>query len=267
MVSSKRPIVSQRWRGRFRTMIKLSPVAAVIAILMISCTHMVKRTAMAPPYIAGATFVGSDSCSDCHQDVTRGFAGATHSWLKLHDGTDISCESCHGPASLHIETGGALQTIVNPKDSSETCFNCHLDKRGEFSLAHSHPVLEGKMSCSDCHNPHAGDAMVGGGTALASADDTCLSCHTAQRGPFAFEHEALRDGCTSCHQPHGSINNKMLEARNANLCLKCHFQEQVGANLIIGGQNHTGFLATGTCWSAGCHEAVHGSHASSSLRF
>jgi hypothetical protein len=23
----------------------------------------------------------------------------------------------------------------------------------------------------------------------------------------------------------------------------------------------------GTCWSAGCHEAVHGSHVSSSLRF
>ncbi len=252
--------------GRTRRLIQAA-VGAVVIIGVAACVHTVNRTIMAPPQIAGATFVGADSCADCHEDVTRGFSGATHSWLKNHEGTDISCESCHGPASIHVETGGALQTIVNPKRSPEACFDCHLDKRGEFRLAHSHPVIEGQVSCSDCHDPHQGDAVMGRGTSLASQNDTCMQCHQAQRGPFAFEHEAMREGCTTCHQPHGSVNDRMLEARNANLCLKCHFQERRGGEIMIGGRNHTGFLGTGTCWSAGCHEAVHGSHVNSSLRF
>ncbi len=72
----------------------------------------------------------------------------------------------------------------------------------------------------------------------------------------------------SGHCPHGSVNQKMLKARNANLCLQCHFQEQPSAGVImIGGRDHASFLSRGTCWSCGCHEAVHGSHVSSSLRF
>jgi len=248
-------------------MLKIAVIAVVIAVVTISCVHTVNRVLMAPPHIAGADFVGSESCAECHGDVVAGFSGATHSWLQNHDGTEVGCESCHGPGSLHVQTGGALQTIVNPGRSPETCFNCHLDKHGEFRLAHSHPVIEGHVSCSDCHEPHKGDAVLGRGTSLASANDTCLQCHSAQRGPYAFEHEATREGCTTCHQPHGSVNNKMLTARNASLCLKCHFQEHRAGQILIGGRDHTGWLATGTCWSAGCHEAVHGSHVNSSLRF
>jgi hypothetical protein len=65
---------------------------------------------------------------------------------------DIGCESCHGPGSLHAKAGGGRDNIVNPNSSPETCFQCHLDKRGEFSLRNAHPVLSGKMSCSDCHD-------------------------------------------------------------------------------------------------------------------
>ena len=159
-------------------------------------------------------------------------------------------------------------TILNPKKSPDTCFQCHLDKRAEFSLPHHHPVIEGKMSCSDCHNPHKGDAMHGGPFSHTSESDACAKCHTAQRGPFVFEHEAVREGCTTCHAVHGSVNQKMLVQRNHTLCLKCHFQQQTGAGVIvIGGRDHTSFLRRGTCWSAGCHEAVHGSQIGSSLRF
>jgi hypothetical protein len=60
----------------------------------------------------------------------------------------------------------------------------------------------------------------------------------------------------------------MLTERNATLCLKCHFQQQTGSgNIVIGGRDHSGSLSRGACWSAGCHEAVHGSQVSSSLRF
>jgi hypothetical protein len=61
----------------------------------------------------------------------------------------------------------------------------------------------------------------------------------------------------------------MLVARNANLCLRCHFQQQTPSGIVIGGSNHgtASRLGRGTCWSAGCHEAVHGSQIGSSLRF
>jgi predicted CXXCH cytochrome family protein len=241
--------------------------AAAVSALVISCVTTVNRIMMAPPHIAGAEFVGTDSCADCHEDVTKGFLMATHSMLKNHEGMNIGCESCHGPGSLHVESGGERHLIVNPRKSPETCFQCHLDKRGEFSLPYSHPVLSGRMSCSDCHNPHHGPAIIGGGTMLASENDTCTTCHKAQQGPFIFEHEATREGCTTCHNPHGTVNRKMLTARNANLCLKCHVQEHRHGEIWIGGAPHGARLRTGTCWTVGCHEAVHGSHVHSSLRF
>ena len=52
---------------------------------------------------------------------------------------NTGCETCHGPGSLHVQSGGGAGTIVNPRKSPETCFQCHLDKRGEFSLPHTPP--------------------------------------------------------------------------------------------------------------------------------
>ncbi len=245
----------------------LSAVAVVLTV--VSCAT-VERTVMAPPQIPGAKFVGSASCADCHKDIVSKFKTADHARLvaRGENAGEAGCESCHGPGSLHNQSGGALHTIINPRKSPETCFQCHLDKRGTFSLPHHHPLEDGRVSCSDCHNPHEGRAIKGGGTALASGDETCFKCHTAQRGPFVFEHEAMREGCATCHAPHGSVNQKMLAERNQILCLKCHFQQQLSSNvLLIGGQNHSDFVTRGTCWSAGCHEAVHGSQINRSLRF
>ena len=242
---------------------------AAWGLLLVSCV-MVSRSIIMPPNIPGATFVGSKDCAQCHEDITKGFTSATHAKLMApgDNAKEMGCESCHGPGSVHSKAGGGAGSIVNPAKNPETCFQCHLDKRGEFALASAHPVMHGKMSCSDCHDPHKGDAIRGGGVRMASANDVCLKCHEAQRGPFVFEHEALRDNCTTCHNPHGTVNPKMLKSRNSNLCLQCHYQQQTATGLYIGGRNHESNLRDrGTCWAAGCHEAVHGSHVNSSLRF
>jgi predicted CXXCH cytochrome family protein len=244
-------------------------LAVLSGIGVVSCAS-VSDVELAPPQIAGATYVGSAACEQCHQDTFHGFVTATHYHLKAPgtNAMDIGCESCHGPGSVHVQTGGVPQTIVNPRKSPEVCFQCHLDKQGEFSLTSHHPVIEGKISCGDCHDPHKGSVIVGGGTALQSQNDTCAKCHTAQAGPFVFDHEAMREGCVTCHNPHGSVNARLLIARNATLCLRCHFQEQTTAGAIyIGNVNHTTFLSRGTCWSAGCHEAIHGSQVNDHLRF
>ncbi|MEO8616102.1 MAG: cytochrome c3 family protein [Luteolibacter sp.] len=244
---------------------------------------------MAPPSIAGAEFIGSEACSECHEKVTRDFRTADHAKLqaKGKNAVNMGCESCHGPGSKHKESGGEAGTIVNPRKSPETCFQCHLDKKAEFSMPYSHPVLSGKMSCSDCHNPHKGNAIKGGGTQLQGKNETCAECHKAQVGPFVFAHDAVKEGCSSCHSPHGSVNQKMLTERNATLCLKCHFDshsglgKNAGGDVISGqmgpsgshgpvgatGGSATGRFNQGTCWSAGCHEGVHGSNTNVELRF
>lgn len=248
---------------------------AVLAwsLLFLACAS-VNRTVVSPVQIAGAEYVGSAECATCHAETVAGFKHASHATLSHQSGPkglDISCESCHGAGSKHVQAGGGKGVaILNPGKEPETCFQCHLDKRGEFSLPHAHPVLAGKMSCTDCHNPHKGNAVANTGADLGGENETCTKCHTAQKGPFIFKHNAMVEGCTVCHSPHGSVNQRMLVARDANLCLRCHLEHPAAVGdgtILAGGADHRTRLQNGTCWVAGCHEEVHGSNASKPLRY
>jgi predicted CXXCH cytochrome family protein len=106
-----------------------------------------------------------------------------------------------------------------------------------------------------------------GGLAMARLNEQCATCHREQSKRVVFEHEALREGCTSCHQPHGSINGKMLVQPDANLCLRCHAQVQQSRRLFIGKVDHRNLVSRGACWTSTCHTAVHGSNVDSYLRY
>jgi predicted CXXCH cytochrome family protein len=260
---------------------------AVLLAAVISC-RTVNRSVVVLPNVPGAKYIGSSECEMCHPNIYRDFATADHARLVAQGPNAIGagCESCHGPCSVHADSGGDVlppytftsgraprtsygaRLAVQPPRATETiCYQCHADVRGQFELPSHHPVPEGRLSCTDCHSPHKGSIFKTGGTSLLSENEGCFRCHPAQRGPYVFEHEALREGCTTCHTPHGSVNAKMLTVRDANLCMKCHFQQVSNGRILIGGSDHTLRLQQGTCWTAGCHEAVHGSRVNSSLRF
>jgi len=56
----------------------------------------------------------------------------------------------------------------------------------------------------------------------------------------------------------------MLVVRDSNLCLRCHTQMNFPS---IGDSGHSGRLTEGTCFSGGCHTAIHGSNFDDHLRY
>ena len=278
--------ITESRRARKRSLF-IVLAAAALFLALVAC-RTVNRAVVMLPTVPGAEYAGSEACAECHREITRDFATADHARLIAQgpNAFHAGCESCHGPSSLHAQGGGdpkppysygagrpltasfdAVYGMERARAVETVCFTCHANVRGQFNLSSHHPVPEGHITCTDCHSPHKGSIHKGGGTAAQSLNESCIRCHSAQRGPHAFEHEALREGCTTCHSPHGSVNANLLTSRDANLCMKCHFQQVSGGRLLIGGADHTVRVQQGTCWTAGCHEAVHGSRVSSSLRF
>lgn len=218
------------------------------------------------PFNKDAKYVGEETCAACHEQQHKEYLLSTHARIEVKgdETTAQACEMCHGPGSIHADAGGGKGTIVNPRKNPEICFSCHLDKKAEFHLPYRHPVLEGKMSCADCHNLHGTDARPWASTTLGDVNEACFKCHENKRGPFVWEHEALREGCVTCHKVHGSIHDKMLLARDSNLCLRCHTQTNFPT---MGKNNHAARIPQGACFSAGCHTAVHGSNFDDHLRY
>jgi predicted CXXCH cytochrome family protein len=251
-----------------------SGVIASVLLLTISCSST-GPAITAPLKIPGAHFVGNQACAECHADIVRKFNGSPHARLRVAGEAAsefAGCEACHGPGSRHVESRGSARLIINPGKKPAACFVCHQDIAAQFQLPHHHPVVEGHLNCVDCHDPHGDDIFKpAGGLAMARADQSCAACHREQTRPFVFPHGALREGCTVCHQPHGSINQKMLVADDPNLCLRCHAQtldpNVPPGRIYIGNTDHTSYLQIGTCWTAGCHTAVHGSNVDPRLRY
>ena len=261
-------------RARF---IGLAGLGLLATGWVLSSCSTLERTVLAPPAIAGASFVGNRACFDCHTNYVRVFAASPHARVHFEGAPmqgQSGCEACHGPGSKHVAAGGGRgKFIINPGRDATACFQCHLATHAEFSLPQHHPVLEKKMNCVQCHDPHGLDIMKPArGLAMARLNESCAQCHREQARPRAFEHEALREGCTACHQPHGSINAKLLVDRDNNLCLRCHAQVASmvpgkATGVFIGPENHTGRLRMASCYSAGCHTAVHGSDVDYRLRY
>jgi DmsE family decaheme c-type cytochrome len=154
-----------------------------------------------------------DNCLTCHaKDVNRAQIQRSE-----HTQNDVVCSNCH---SIHRS---ATPKYLLAKKQVNLCYDCHTQVRAQFNMPFKHRVNEGVMTCSDCHNPHGAPAptwrmsarprMVEQGLAN---EQPCLKCHTDKRGPFLFEHAAVRiDGCESCHFPHGSANARLLGGRSS----------------------------------------------------
>lgn len=256
----------------------------ILFFLFLTAADAARVDKIYPATVPGAEFVGTDTCAMCHPRQAADFKKSPHGHfaIKEKEPAGEGCESCHGAGSKHVDAGGGKGIfIIDPRKNPQTCFNCHLDKKAQFNLQYHHPVIEGKVSCSDCHSAHGEDAIPGSFTSLDEHNEVCFKCHPDKKGPYVFEHSAMREGCESCHQVHGSVNNKLLQAKDNNLCLKCHYEQRYNAlnssasvnpnnvGMYIGAWPHWHGFADGQVMSVAaygrtscvsCHVDVHGSN-------
>ncbi len=182
-------------------------------------------------------------CLSCHAGAHPNFTRSPHAKA------GVSCVSCH---SVHAT--GEREALL--KASQPTlCFQCHADVKPAFDMPFHHRVNEGLVKCSDCHDVHG---TFGNNNIKSTADQNaiCTKCHTETRGPFVYEHAAVKgEGCMACHTPHGSQNARLLNMPNINtLCNQCHSPVAAGT---VHGMN-AGSAEITPCID--CHTMIHGSN-------
>jgi predicted CXXCH cytochrome family protein len=167
-----------------------------------------------------------------------------------------TCAACHGNPTEHINSGGDPTKIKNPaklpqKESVASCQSCHSQVNEHAQWRGGRHESAG-LTCVSCHSAHhAGGRPIGRGGSggetlqiasaplfaetkllkLSSEMDTCLSCHSDvrksmfQRSTHLFRNEDRESkmSCSTCHEPHGSIGEKMMRTASINdTCYSCH---------------------------------------------
>jgi len=181
----------------------------------------------------------ANKCITCHLDSNSRYLASPHGKAAL------DCTTCH---SVH---GHTTEKNMLKMNETKGCSVCHEDVSSQFQLNERHRLQEGVMECTTCHDPHEPSARerLGG-----FKHEACFRCHTDKEGPYLFEHEASRiEGCTSCHEVHGTPNRRMLTHHSiADLCFSCHSAAPSW---------HARFDAyNSNCTS--CHATIHGSNLS-----
>ena len=150
----------------------------------------------------------------------------------------------------------------------QVCLDCH-DDIGEMKISSNHSGL----SCEVCHAPAAGHA---------DDPDTFLPPAPRQRGycPLCHGYNPSRpsgfpqidpvshnpvQACVTCHDPHGSNNERMLVSRAPIICQRCHVHTRHPSTIYDAGAIGTSArVYARSCVT--CHTAIHGSNHPSGQR-
>jgi tetratricopeptide (TPR) repeat protein len=188
-------------------------------------------------------------CADCHStDLKRNFDTSTVKYRTTFSEIDVSCEACHGPASLHVELAnekslfwdrnhGYGLTKLKGTDAEpqlQTCAPCH-SRRGV--------LLEGFQG-GDAYCDHFNLELLQDSTYFA---DGQIKDEVYEYGSFLqskMYHKGIR--CTDCHDPH----SLQLKHPGNETCTSCH-QHAAGKYDVPSHHHHVPGTAGAMC--VNCH--------------
>lgn len=180
-------------------------------------------------------YVGDDTCLTCHEDQT--LQGTPHG--RTADARTPAarqgCETCHGPGQKHSDADDnkgfirAFGRKADARDTNDSCLSCH--NRGTHALWEGSAHDARNLSCASCHSVHAYKSASGQLTA-ATQDALCITCHRPQVLKTRRQsHMPVREAaisCSSCHNPHGTTNVRLLKTGNwiNESCVACHAEKR-----------------------------------------
>jgi predicted CXXCH cytochrome family protein len=175
-----------------------------------------------PFHWTGLTQNWNTMCAECHvTDYHKNYDLATNTYHSTFKEIDVSCETCHGPGSLHVElaesyspfwdrkVGYGLTNVLKGGSAErqiETCAPCH-SRRG---------IIHPDFRAGDSYFDHFELALLEPG--LYHADGQ-IQDEDYEYGSFT-QSKMFRKGvrCSDCHDPH----SVKLKYEGNRLCAQCH---------------------------------------------
>ena len=191
-------------------------------------------------------------CADCHStNLQKNYDAATRTYRTTFSEIDVSCETCHGPASLHVELsrsrslfwdrkrGYALAGLkgTDPLPQIHTCAPCHARRRivypNPLAGANFYDYYDNELLQSQTY--HADGQILDEVYEFASFVQSkmyhkgirCSDCHD----PHALRTKYTGNQvCTSCHQhPAGKYevvaHHRHEMGSKGAACVECHMPE------------------------------------------
>ena len=233
--------VSPRSRGP-RLLVRGTGWAAVgiFGLLTVAVLLAAPPIAAAAPAVPGATYVGSETCKQCHEDQFKKLDATLHSRVLGERGRTAlqqqACESCHGPGSKHLEDQAnpaysvrfGAKSAHSVADRNAVCLECHQRGKRAFWQGSIHETRD--VSCTTCHTIKSPQSLRG---QLAAPDQLtlCKQCHAVSVAQQVnWSHMPVREGklqCSSCHNVHGTITESLIVDNSINEnCYRCHIDKR-----------------------------------------